>query len=394
MNSSFQSPQSPLKRVVLTSTMLQRNGYSFIQTMLKHSGGRPKKKMYHRVHDLDKVMDLQKKPSLILQLKNIIQSHKTHSILIRDLEKEVGFVNKWNFMALIEKYPSIFRADGGNGVPIKVRLTEKALRVAAEEVVARELMEPILVTNLRKLLMMSMECRIPIHKIELIESELGLPRDFKKCLIPKYPQFFSVKDFNGHDYLYLESWDSSLAISSREEDLNFIARSVSEGDQKKTAKISRDGSCSSPFAFKMSFPDGFRPNKGYLEEVHRWQKMAFPSPYLNARRFDFADPKARKRAVAVLHEVLSLTMEKRLNSAQLDAFHDEYQLPCKLLLCLVKNHGIFYITNKGARSTVFLKEAYDGLNLIEKCPLLRFQDKFVGIGINRDVRNDSERVIS
>ncbi|KAK9164575.1 hypothetical protein Syun_005477 [Stephania yunnanensis] len=384
------SPQSPLKRVILTSTMLQRNGYSFIQIMLKHSGGRPKKKMYHRVHDLDKVMDLQKKPSLILQLKDIIQSHKTHSILIRDLEKEVGFVQKWNFMALIEKYPSIFRADGGNGVPIKVRLTDKALKVAAEEVNAREVMEPILVTNLRKLLMMSMDCRIPLHKIELIESELGLPRDFKKSLIPKYPHFFSVNDFNGHDYLNLETWDSSLAITSREEKLS---NSAPEGDEK-TAKMLRGGNCSSPFAFKMCFPDGFRPNKGYLEEVQRWQKMAFPSPYLNARRFDFADPKARKRAVAVLHELLSLTMEKRLNSAQLDAFHDEYQLPCKLLLCLVKNHGIFYITNKGARSTVFLKEAYDGSSLIEKCPLLRFQDKFVQIGINRDVKSESQRVFS
>ena len=60
-------------------------------------------------------------------------------------------------------------------------------------------------------------------------------------------------------------------------------------------------------------------------------------------------------------------------------FHKEYQLPCRLFLCLVKNHGIFYITNKGARSTVFLKEAYDGFNLIEKCPLLRFQDRFMSV---------------
>ncbi|KAF9618520.1 hypothetical protein IFM89_001921 [Coptis chinensis] len=134
----------------------------------------------------------------------------------------------------------------------------------------------------------------------------------------------------------------------------------------------------------MNFPSSFRPNVKYLEEVQKWQKMPFPSPYLSARRFDPADPKARKRAVAVLHEILSLTMEKRLTSDQLDVFHAEYQLPVKLLLCLVKNHGIFYITNRGAKSTVLLKDAYNGVNLIEKCPLLRFYDKFVGLGCKRD----------
>lgn len=115
--------------------------------------------------------------------------------------------------------------------------------------------------------------------------------------------------------------------------------------------------------------------------------MDFPSPYLNARRFDIADPKARKRVVAVLHELLSLTMQKRMTSAQLDAFHSEYFLPSKLLLCLIKHPGIFYITNKGARSTVFLKEAYDGLNLINKCPLLLFNDKFVALSGRREINS-------
>ncbi|KAK2659077.1 hypothetical protein Ddye_005610 [Dipteronia dyeriana] len=80
-------------------------------------------------------------------------------------------------------------------------------------------MEPILVKNLRKLLMMPVECRLPLEKIEFIESELGLPRDFKKTLIPKYPEFFSVKDFNGKAYLQLENWDSSLAAVASEERL-------------------------------------------------------------------------------------------------------------------------------------------------------------------------------
>ncbi|KNA08211.1 hypothetical protein SOVF_164680 [Spinacia oleracea] len=364
---------------VLESILFQNSGRMCVQIRLKSSGGsKPKKKIYHRVHELDKVMDLQKKPAVILQLKDIIQSHKNKCILLRDLEKEVGFVQKWNCMAVIEKYPTIFHVSGGNRTPVSVQLTEKAQRVAADEDEAKILMEPILVKNLRKLLMLTVDCRVPLEKIELIENELGLPIDYKKSLIPKYPEFFSVKDVNGKAYLHLESWDSSLGVTAREEKLTHEGESKGGGKGERV-KISKDGNYPSPNAFRIYYPAGFRPNTDFLENLERWQKLEFPSPYLNARRFDQADRMARKRVVGVLHELLSLTIEKRMTSVQMNAFQSELLLPARLLLCLIKHHGIFYITNKGVRSTVFLKEAYDGSNLIEKCPILRYKAKFVAL---------------
>ncbi|CAN4120942.1 unnamed protein product [Withania somnifera] len=353
-----------------------RVGHIWVQIMFKSSGGRrPKKKTYYRVNDLDRVMELQKKPSLILHLKSIIQSQKNQCLLLRDLEKEVGFVQKWNFMGIIEKYPTVFRVTGGNRSPPMVMLTEKADKVALEEDEARAQMEPILVKNLRKLLMLSVDCMLPLETIQLIENDLGLPSDFSQSLIPKYPNFFSMKDVNGRASLQLENWDSFLAVTAREE------RLAREGilNSKGQARVLKDGNYVGPFAFQMRYPAGFRPNMNYLKEVQKWQKMEFPSPYLNAKRFELADPKAQKRVVAVLHELLSLTMERRLTSAQIDAFHSELRLPPRLLLCLIKQHGIFYITNKGFRSTVILKEAYEGSNLICKCPLLLFRDKFMAL---------------
>jgi len=147
----------------------------------------PRRK-YIKVQNLDTAMDLQKKPFLILKLKSIMQSQKHQSVFLRDLEKEVGFLQKWNFMSVIEKYPSIFRVGGGNSrTPPFVTFTEKAEKIARGEAEAKELMEPILVKNLRKMLMLSVDCRVPLEKIESIENELGLPQDFKNSLIPKYP---------------------------------------------------------------------------------------------------------------------------------------------------------------------------------------------------------------
>ncbi|CAL5394832.1 unnamed protein product [Camellia sinensis] len=362
-----------------------KSGYMRVLIMHKTCGGkRPKKKIYYRVHELDRAMDLQKKPSIILQLKSIVQAQKSQSLLLRDLEKEVGFVQKWNFMAVIDKYPTIFHVSGGSRAPPMVMLTEKAKKIAAEEIYTREQMEPIVVRNLRKLLMLSIDCRLPLETVEFIESAMGLPCDFKKSLIPKYPEYFSVKDVNGRAHLQLENWDSGLAVTAREERLVREGILAAIGRSGKV-RISKDGNFLGPFAFHLSFPVGFRPNKSYLEEVQRWQKMEFPSPYLNARRFESADPKARKRMVAVLHELLSLTMEKRMTAAQLEAFHSDYRLPARLLLCMIRHHGIFYITNKGAKSTVFLKEGYDGSNLIDKCPLLVFWDKFVALTGRREI---------
>ncbi|KAK1279185.1 hypothetical protein QJS04_geneDACA017539 [Acorus gramineus] len=350
-----------------------------IQTTPKSTttGGKnkkPKKKFYYRVPSLDHAMDLQKKPSLILLLKNLITtSNKTHSIHLRDLEKEVGFIQKWNLMSIIERYSTIFRVTGGSRFsPIAVTLTEKAARIAAEEAQVRELMEPIVVKKLRKLLMMSLDCQVSLETIKSIESEMGLPGNFRESIIEKYPRFFSVVVIRGRDHLRLESWDSSLAVTAREKGSNL-------GGFEEGNWIAKDENYDCPSAFRLNFPPGFRANVGYLEEVKKWQKLEFPSPYLNGRRVNHATPQARKRMVAVLHELLSLTMERRMSTAQLDALRAEYRLPGKLLLCLVKHHGIFYLTNKGGRSTVFLKEAYQGSHLIDKCPLLRFNDKFLAL---------------
>ena len=118
---------SVLKRPLLRLSVIQSMAMS---TYSRSTGRRPKKKVYHREPGLDKAMDLRKAPLLLLRLRSLIVSSKTRSIMLRDLEKEVGFVQKWNFLSLVEKHPTVFKVTGGlNGGPVSVRLTDKADKV-------------------------------------------------------------------------------------------------------------------------------------------------------------------------------------------------------------------------------------------------------------------------
>eukprot|EP01018_Ginkgo_biloba_P037125 Gb_29242 [translate_table: standard] len=355
-------------------------GFSLMQRMWKSSKNRAKKKIYHREHELNHAVDLQKKPNVVLQLKDILMKQKGESMLLRDLEKEVGLIRKWNYMAAIEKYPRIFKVSGGNRRPPVLELTDEAKLILKDEGKVWKQMEPVIVDNLRKLLMMTIERRVALEKIEQIKKELGLPDDFTESLIPQYPQFFKLEEISGVSYLVLGQWDSSLAITARE-----LTVGKNGVPLTRKSQIPRDGNFIGPYAFKIKYPASFKPLRRHLEEMAKWQNMAFLSPYMHAKELDPRSPQAQKRAVAVLHEILSLTLEKRLTATKLDIFHAECKLPCRLLACIVRHNGIFYMTNKGAHTTVFLKEAYEGHNLIDKCPLMRFNDRFLELMGRRDL---------
>ncbi|KQK13844.1 hypothetical protein BRADI_1g12853v3 [Brachypodium distachyon] len=177
------------------------------------------------------------------------------------------FATEMELCITYQRHPNVFHVSGGRASrkPIAVTLTEKAKSISSEELQAQKLMEPILARNLRKLLMMSMDSQIPVEKIQLVQSELGLPNNFKNNFVPRL------------DHLCLEFWDSSLAVTAREGKLNL------DDFQMRYSGIPKHGNIQGPFAFKLKYPGAFRPNRKYLEEVVWWQKMAFPSPYLNAR---------------------------------------------------------------------------------------------------------------
>ena len=97
-----------------------------------------------------------------------------------------------------------------------------------------------------------------------------------------------------------------------------------------------------------------------------------------------------KRAVAVMHELLIFTLENRLATTDhLTHFRREFVMPQKLMRFFLKYCGIFYISERGKRFSVFITEAYKGQDLIDKCPLILWKEKllrFTGYrGRKRDI---------
>ncbi|GLU17978.1 hypothetical protein SLE2022_343030 [Rubroshorea leprosula] len=76
-----------------------------------------------------------------------------------------------------------------------------------------------------------------------------------------------------------------------------------------------------------------------------------------------------ERAVGIIHEFLSLTVEKMVEVDKLAYFRKDFAIEVNVHELLLKHAGIFYISTKGSTQTVFLREAYSKGFLVETNPV-------------------------
>ncbi|KAJ4873538.1 Protein ROOT PRIMORDIUM DEFECTIVE 1 [Raphanus sativus] len=195
--------------------------------------------------------------------------------------------------------------------------SSKALDQIRDEQEAVVSQIPEAVTRLRKLVMMSNTGRIRLEHVRIARSEFGLPDDFEYSVILKHPQFFRL------------SMERRLEIS-------------------------------------------FKIGKYFRIAVWKWQRLPYWSPYEDISGYDLrsleAQKRLEKRAVACIHELLSLTVEKKITLERIAHFRNVMCLPKRLKEFLLQHQGIFYIStrgNYGKLHTVFLREAYKRGELVE-----------------------------
>ncbi|KAK1263188.1 hypothetical protein QJS04_geneDACA008640 [Acorus gramineus] len=85
---------------------------------------------------------------------------------------------------------------------------------------------------------------------------------------------------------------------------------------------------------------------------------------------------AESRAVAVVREILSMTLWKKASIAKLGRFRREFGFPERLDSLLVRHPSVFYVSNRYRIHTVVLREGYIGSELAEKDPLVVVKERF------------------
>ncbi|KAF2285053.1 hypothetical protein GH714_037605 [Hevea brasiliensis] len=218
-------------------------------------------------------------------------------------------------------------------------------------------------------LMMSVDKQLRVDKIAHFRRDFGLPMDFRTKWVHKYSKLFRVvKSGGGEEYLKLVSWKPAWEITELEKKI-LGATEIS---------VHEPGLLSLPFPLK--FPPNYKKLVyRYGGKIDHFQKRSYISPYADARGLTAGSLEFDKRAVAIMHELLSFTIEKRLVTDHLTHFRREFVMPQKLMRLLLKHFGIFYVSERGKRFSVFLNEAYEGQELIEKGPLVVWKEKLLSL---------------
>lgn len=344
-------------------------------TTSKRVQDRSKKK---RVHDLEIVTEKWKIFSKIHHLMEVIKSEPEHVISIRFLEQERRQINlpkPHKLSDFLRKSPKLFDLYKDRKGTLWVGMTPEAEDlVDEEERLTREYSDKV-AEFVTRFLMMSVDKRIRVDKIAHFRRDFGLPFDFRTNWVFNYPSLFRLvkceADDGGvdHEFLELVDWKNEWAVTELEKRV--------EGFSGDKLNLHCPGKLS--LAFPMKFPPNFKKLFRFGGTLEHFQKREYLSPYADARGLVAGSQEFDKRAVAVMHELLSFTLEKRLVTDHLTHFRRELVMPQKLMRLLLKHFGIFYVSERGKRFHVFLNEAYEGQELIEKCPLVLWKEKVMDL---------------
>ncbi|KAG6498577.1 hypothetical protein ZIOFF_038297 [Zingiber officinale] len=162
-------------------------------------------------------------------------------------------------------------------------------------------------------------------------------------------------------FLELVSWD------------NDYAKSVIERRAEEEARLT--GVRMRP-NFDVRLPPGFYLKREMRDWTRDWLELPYISPYASTSELHPASPELEKRTVGVLHEVLSLTLLKRMAVPIIGKFSDEFQFSNAFSNAFTRHPGIFYLSLKGGIKTAMLREAYDQGELVDRDPLLEIKDQF------------------
>ncbi|KAH7300031.1 hypothetical protein KP509_24G041500 [Ceratopteris richardii] len=365
---------------------LKKAGLPFITAVIRRRKNFP----------LDSVVQRQKKLKTVTAIKDILIKEPGMVMSLKRLgrfRKKLRLSGKRKVIVLLKKFPAVFEVFEEGVNSLYFRLTQEAEDQVFEEIRLKGDLESRGVMKIRKMLMMSINKTLLLSKIDHLKRDLGLPDDYRGCMIGNYPQYFKVVETAEGTALELTSWDPELAISAWEQ-------------KRLNAPAEPDTISGRPRRFaKLDLPRGHVLKRKDAEMLRRFQQVSYISPYAEFAHYRPGSVEAEKHACAVVHELLSLMIEKRTLIDHLTHFRKDYKFSQQLYGMIVRHPELFYVSLKGVRDSVFLTEAYDGAALIEKDPLVvvkerleqlaaidarRFYRRKAVAGIDREVKDGGQ----
>ncbi|KAK9749269.1 hypothetical protein RND81_02G114200 [Saponaria officinalis] len=318
----------------------------------------------------DSVIQRDKKLKLCLQIRKILMSQPDRTMALREMgryRRQLGLDRGKRFIALLKKFPGVFEIEEEGAYMLRFRLTPEAERLYFEELKLRNGMEDVLVTKLRKLLMMSLEKRVLLEKISHLRTDLGLPLEFRDTICHRYPQYFKVVRTDRGPVLELTHWDPELAVSAAE---------MAEEENRTRELEEKNLIIDRPIKFnRVILPKGLKLSKSEMKRISMFRDIPYISPYSDFSHLLPGSREKEKHACGVIHELLSLTVERRTLVDHLTHFRDEFRFSQQLRGMLIRHPDMFYVSLKGNRDSVFLREAYRGSQLVDKDRLLLIKEK-------------------
>ncbi|KAJ1694584.1 hypothetical protein LUZ63_011282 [Rhynchospora breviuscula] len=310
----------------------------------------------HRDPTFEKFMDSYKHYLKALPVIDLIISSPGHTLPLSFLSSYFSQRLHLNRGPLhfLRAFPHLFSISYDK--PFIVTLTPAAQSVLSAESEASSRESEAAACRLHRLLSMSLSHRLPLRAVFRVWRELGLPDDFEHLVIHQNPSLFSLSD-------------------NPNEPNTHIVELVDTGSKNFTPAIESwrtSQQKDSSFEFNLRFPPGMRLTKDYRARIKAWQQVPYTGPYepcttrgsgKNGRRM------MEKRAVGIMHEFISLTVEKMVEVEKISHFKKWFGIELNVRDLFLDHPGIFYLSTKGYRHTVFLREAYEKGRLIEPNPI-------------------------
>jgi hypothetical protein len=305
--------------------------------------------------DLESALSRNRRWIVNNQIKNIILRCPNQAAPVKFLQKKFKTLDlQGKALNWLKKYPCCFEVYLVED-EYYCRLTKRMTYLVEEEEAVKDKQEPVFVERLAKLLMMSLNHRLNVMKLNEIKRNFGFPDDYLIRIVPKYSDMFRIVNYSGRRSsmeIELVYWNPDLAVST-------IQASAQKHDSQPCF------SCLLPSTWVKSW-----------ERFCEFNASPYISPYLDPRGLVEGSKEMEKRTVGLVHELLSLMLWKKASIMKLGHFRREFGMPEKLNVLLLKHPGIFYVSNKYQIYTVLLREGYNGSELIDKDPLVVVKEKF------------------